>query len=109
MFELMTDPTFTARVTMTVPAQNQPRRVRFRAEFRYIDQQRIDALLTGDSDVDSSLMDEVLTGWSGLVDAAGAAVEYTEENRQQALGMPFFRAALLRAFFEGINGQQTKN
>ena len=112
MFTLIKSATFKTVVTLNVPnAEGTTTAKKLRAEFKFKTQREIDALLAGGSVADADLLTDVLTGWDGFTDADGADIAFTEENKTQAIDLPFVRVALVQAYVASINGVQnrTKN
>lgn len=88
--------------------------VAFVAQFRFLSQSRLDALAESlrpapDSAgrvapalTDAGLIEEVLIGWDGVRDAAGAALPFTPATLAAALDVPGVRTALVRAWFASL-------
>ena len=95
----------------------------FDAEFKRLPQSRIAEIqataqklvkaaekgetIEGISDV--SVADEVLIGWSGIVDEDGQEVPYSEGMKAHLLEVPLMAAALIQSFFESLTDQKIKN
>lgn len=112
MFKLNTEETFKTPVEITVPSSSGTGiKKKFLAEFRFKTQSELDALVVDGNGTDAALLNEVLVGWVDFKDATGETIEYTEENKSQAIDTPFIRVALVQAFVQSINGVQnrTKN
>lgn len=58
---------------------------------------------------DQSLADEILVGWSGVVDGDGDEVRYTEAMKAQLLDVPMLASAIIEAYFESLVDQKRKN
>ncbi len=58
---------------------------------------------------DQSIADELLVGWSGVVDADGDEVPFTEAAKTQLLDVPMVAGALIGAYFESLVEQKRKN
>ena len=100
--------TFEWPVTVRISRKgSKPVLRKFTAEFEVTDQSEIDDHVEGL--VDDDLLNKKLKGWSKFKDAKGVDIEYTPENRDQALNMPAVRAGLLESFFEGASGRKRKN
>ena len=62
-----------------------------------------------DSITDQSIAEELLIGWSGVLDEDGDEVPYTESMKQQLLDIPTLASALIVAYFDSLTGVKTKN
>lgn len=105
-FRMTENTTFIAPVTANVPRADKIVPVHFMAEFDLIDDDALQPLLSLGS---RELVDRVLRKWYELKDVNGAPVEYTGENRADALKMPFMSSAMMTAFLEGLSGRSRKN
>lgn len=112
MFKLMKSDTFKTNVVMSIPNDGGTKtESKFRAEFMFKTQSQIDGLFDGQGAADADLIKEVLVGWEGFNDADGQQIPFTDENKNQAIDLPFMRVALVQAYVQSINGVQprTKN
>lgn len=105
MFRLVEDNTYRHKCTLYVPQGDGSAKHKITAAFKYIGQSRIEELVTTN---DSDILDEVLAGWSGFLDAEGKEITYDPENRKQFLDTPYLRAGLVAAFFDSISGNQDR-
>lgn len=55
------------------------------------------------------VLQEVITGWSGVTDDDGAAVPFNEENFDALLQIPAASFALVKGFWESIVVAREKN
>ena len=109
MFTLMKSESFKTAVTINVPNPEGGVTVKkLRAEFKFKTQSEIDALLDGGRVADSELLADVLVGWDGFTDANNAQIEFSDENKAQAIDLPFMRVALVQAYVQSINGVQSR-
>ena len=106
--------TFTANVEITIPGKKADVRTRMKAEFRYLDQKQVDALINGEpleidgKDVDAeaddaTILDHVLVGWKDFK-LGDDEMEYSEENREAAMRHGPIRVPLITAFFTRLSG-----
>jgi len=58
---------------------------------------------------DQSIADEILMGWSGIVDGDGDEVPYSEGAKAELLDVPMVAGALIGAYFESLVEQKRKN
>ena len=96
----------------------------FDAEFKRLPQARINKIqievqariksserneATDDSISDQSIADELLIGWSGVLDEDGDEVPFSESMKQQLLDLPTMATAIIVAYFDSLTGTKTKN
>lgn len=95
----------------------------FEAEFKRLPQSRIMEIqaqaqrlikaaedgeqIEGISDL--SVADEVLVGWSGIVDEDGEEVPFSKTNKAALLEVPMLAASLIQAYFESLVEEKRKN
>mgnify|MGYP001065153565 FL=1 len=95
----------------------------FEAEFKRLPQSRIMEIQTqaqrlikaaedgeqieGISDL--SVADEVLVGWSGIVDEDGEEVPFSKANKAALLEVPMLAASLIQSYFESLVEEKRKN
>lgn len=58
---------------------------------------------------DESVADEILIGWSNILDEDGDEVPYTAANKKQLLEVPVLASSIIVAFFESVTGNKLKN
>lgn len=82
-------------------------------EIQQLVQQRIKAAERGeelDNGVtDQSIAAEILVGWSGILDADGDDVPYSEAIKAQLLDVPMMAGALIEAYFTSLVELKRKN
>lgn len=82
-------------------------------EIQQLVQQRIKAAERGDElengVSDQSIAAEILVGWSGILDADGDDVPYSEAVKAQLLDVPMMAGALIEAYFESLVELKRKN
>lgn len=123
-FVLKQTDSYTWPVSLKMPVDGGKRQKQtFDAEFKRLPQSRIAEIqataqklvkaaekgetIEGISDV--SVADEVLIGWSGIVDEDGQEVPYSEGMKAHLLEVPLMAAALIQSFFESLTDQKIKN
>ena len=106
-FRVNPNPTFTARVTVFVPADGGHEKQELTARFAFRDDEQIPAINGVNGGVD--FLREVVVGLEDLVDEAGTPVIYTPELRDQLLKLPYVRNALIKGYFAAINGAALGN
>lgn len=84
----------------------------FDAQFKRLPQDRIrqvwDQIQSGEID-DEGLCKEILVGWSGITDAKGGEVPYSEQARDQLLLVPLVAAAVVSAWLDSLAKAKRKN
>lgn len=110
--------TFTADVEFNIPGMKADRRHRFKATYKYLDQDKIDALMNGepteldgveidtddeDDTVDAKVLNAVLVDWTGFK-AGGEEIEFSEDNKAKAIKHTPIRSALVTTFFARLTG-----
>jgi hypothetical protein len=58
---------------------------------------------------DISIAEEVLAGWSGVVDDDGDEIAYSETGKTELLNVPMMAGAIIEAYFDSVAGKKTKN
>ena len=123
-FVLKQSSSYSWPVTIRMPADGGKREKQsFEAEFKRLPQSRIAEIqaqaqklvkaaeageqLDGISDV--TVADEVLVGWSGILDEDGDEVPYTETNKDILLEVPLMAASLVQAYFASLTDEKRKN
>jgi hypothetical protein len=123
-FVLKQSSSYSWPVTIRMPADGGKREKQsFEAEFKRLPQSRIAEIqamaqklvkaaeageqLEGISDV--SVADEVLVGWSGILDEDGEEVPYSETNKAILLEVPLMAASLVQAYFASLTDEKRKN
>lgn len=107
MFKIAQEKTYKWPVTVHIPADGGKYiKGGFTAEFKALAQDEIDRVARAgrDGDEDADLCGECLVGWSGVQDADGNDLPYSEEAKAKLLNITYVRHALLDAFFESITG-----
>lgn len=108
-FTLIEGDTYEWPVTVQVPRKGKHVPVKFTATFKLVEQPEIEAAMRDadrDESMDQRLLDTALCGWDGFNDVDGDPIEYTDENRRQALDTTFIRVGLVSAFFESMSGDK---
>jgi len=82
-------------------------------EIQQLVQQRIKAAERGE-ELDNGVTDqtiaaEILVGWSGILDADGDDVPYSEAVKAQLLDVPMMAGALIEAYFTSLVELKRKN
>jgi hypothetical protein len=81
----------------------------FDAEFKRLDQDRINELVNPTASSDIKLVKEVLIGWKGVVDKAGADVPFSVDAVGKLLKHPKMASAIAMAYLESVAANKIKN
>jgi hypothetical protein len=84
----------------------------FDAEFKRLPQDRLREIgekIEAGSILDTELLDQVLTGWSGILDETGNEVPFSEASRQKILNIPLVASAIVAAWLESLAKGKRKN
>ena len=84
----------------------------FDVEFKRLPQSRIrevwDAIQAGEM-TDNDLCDEVITGWSGVQDAKGGEVPFSEKAKADLLNVPLVASSVVTAWLDSLAKAKRKN
>jgi hypothetical protein len=58
---------------------------------------------------DQEIAGEILIGWSGVNDADGTAIPFSEASKAQLLDVPTVTAAVVTSYFTSLQGAKRKN
>jgi hypothetical protein len=124
-FVLKQSTTYSWPVTFKLPADGGKfEKQTFDAEFKRLPQARINEIQVEvqarvkasernesitDGINDQSIADEILVGWSGVVDGDGDEVPFSAANKQQLLDIPTVASAIIVAYFDSLTGVKAKN
>jgi hypothetical protein len=53
--------------------------------------------------------DEILIGWSNVLDEDGDEIPFTTANKQQLLEVSALASSIIVAYFESVTGNKLKN
>ena len=107
MFKITAKPTFTHTVHVMVPVDGGHREETFKATFEVKDIDQLEKVQ--DEGGQRGLLREVITGFDELIDDAGQAVPYSDELREQLIGVPYVRIALFQAYIAAIGKAKPGN
>lgn len=109
MFQIASKNTCKWPVNVQVPQDGGKRaKQTFTAEFMLLPPERQHALKNG-SIPDEEFLCDVVVGWSGVNDADGADLPFSDEARDKLIAIPYVRAALIEAYFDFVAGGRLKN
>lgn len=109
MFKLETERTFKWPVTVKVPVDGgEYATAPFDATFRLVSQEEIDQYTAGQiSDRDFLKLNTV--GWSGVQNADGSDLPFSQEALGRMIGIPYVRSAMMLSYLEAMAGSRRKN
>lgn len=111
-------------VAVDVPEDGRHKTMKFDGEFARLPQDRINALYsamqarlvamqagesTADLIDDREIAEEVLVGWSNILDADGEEVPYSEAIKAKLLNVPKVAASIVTAWGDSLQGAKRKN
>ena len=124
-FVLKQSDTYTWPVTFDIPVDGgRHEKQTFDAELKRLPQSRIieiqDAVqkrltaIQRDEDTDGLITDqeianEILVGWSGILDDKGEDVPFSEKAKAQLMDVPTVTASIVTAYFSSLQGAKRKN
>ncbi|MEA3265220.1 MAG: hypothetical protein U9R07_17245 [Pseudomonadota bacterium] len=112
MFKLSTDPRFTHTVKVQVPVDRGHEEQSFKATFKVLPIDQLDAGEgdeANEADRQVRLLKDVIVDLGDMVDDAGEAIPYSEAIRDQLIGIPYVRIALVRTYIAAITKVKAGN
>lgn len=112
------------QVAVDVPEDGRHKTMKFDGEFKRLPQDRINALYaamqarlvamqagesTADLIDDREIAEEVLVGWSNILDNDGEEVSYSEAVKAKLLNVPKVAASIVTAWGDSLQGAKRKN
>ena len=109
MFKLNPSPTFVAQVPLSVPGMPEP--LDIAVTFKHKNKTALKAWMAGASGKDDAVvLNEVISGWSGLQDDAGAEVPYSITSLTELLNnYAASHGELFRAYLRELTEAKRKN
>lgn len=106
-FRISRNPTYQTQIVVSMPGNNGKRETeKFMAEFKHVGTDRLDELR---SIPHREVLNEVLVGWSGMIDDNGDEVPFNEVNRKIVYDIPQALDALIKGFWTSIFGASKGN
>lgn len=112
MFKLSTDPRFTHTVKVQVPVDGGHKEQSFKATFRVLP---LDQLKAADDEAgdeqayQETTLRKVIVGLDDLVDDADQPIDYSDAIRDQLIGVPYVRIALMQTYIRAITKVKAGN
>lgn len=106
-FKIALKPSYKTKIIVETPNDNgRMDKSDFMAEFKRVDMNEIDELRKLPQ---KEVLQQVLVGWSGLLDESNQEVLFNEGNRESLLNIPQAFAALAESFWASIFKAREKN
>lgn len=114
MFNLDVSATYWWPVKFSVPRENGATHdvMTFDAEYKRLPVEEVNALIKRAADErlsDNYIATQLVAGWKGVENKAGAPVPFSEENLKRALALHGLGSALVATFFESQGQAPAKN
>lgn len=107
MFKVTTEPKFTHPVTVMVPVDGGHKEQTFTCTFRVADVEALDKLK--DEEGQKGLLQRVICGMADLVGEDDQPLPYSDELRDQLIGVPYVRLAMLVAYTGAVTKAKAGN
>ena len=109
MFQVNPNPTFSAAVELSVPGVVQPLEVQF--TFKHKGKKELTGWIAdAPQKDDASVLSEVIVGWSGMKDSAGADVAYSFTALSDLLdAYPASHGEIFRTYLNELTASKRKN
>lgn len=98
-------------VTINIPGDNGAvTKAEIKADFLLLPQSEVDDLIAAarNGDEDADLLRKVLVGFSGVADAGGNPIDFSEASRDRLLNISYARSALVQSYFKAAGGNRPK-
>jgi hypothetical protein len=101
-------------VTISVPQDGGAvQKNEISADFLLLPQDQLDDLMTASRDseggsIDADILRRVVKRLTGIADADGKALDYSDELLERLIKKPFVRSALVSTYFEASAGKKAK-
>ncbi len=106
MFRLERNFIFERKINLALPSGEQQD---FLCSFRLLDEECFAQQLADENDPDRAILENAIVGWKGIENNEGKNYNFSPQNLQRLLELPFVKRALTRAYVEGIKGSLEKN
>lgn len=100
MFKVSKEPRFTHEVKVMVPTDGGFEVQSFKATFRVIDVEKLSDVQ--DESGQKGVLQQVIAGMDELIGDDGQPLPYSDELRDQLIGVPYVRIALFTAYLRGV-------
>lgn len=109
MFKINAAPEFTHPVAVMVPQDDGHREETFKARFKVLPDDDVDGYDVSTKDGLKEFLRQVWLGASDIQDDDGQVVAWSIDLRDQLLGLPYVRLALLRTYMSALTKAKAGN
>jgi hypothetical protein len=109
MFKVIANPTFAHDVEVQVPVDGGYESHKLRTRFRVADFDELTGFNLSTAAEQTAYVERIVEGFENVVDGTGEPLAMNDGLRRRLLGMPFVRAAVMRAYEAAMTGARTKN
>lgn len=106
MLKIVDQPTFVHAVPVMVPVDGGHREETFRVRFRVVD---ADDRALNTTEALRTFLDEAVVGMEDLADEAGNPLPFNQAVKDQVLGLPYARLAILKAYMAAVTKARLGN
>lgn len=100
MFKVVTKPTFTHPVTVMVPSDGGHSQQKFKATFAVEDVDELSHIQ--DEGGQKAVLQRVITNMSDLIGDDDKPLPYSDQLRDQLIGVPYVRIALFKTYIDAV-------
>lgn len=109
MFKIIDRPEFTHTVPVMVPSDGGHREESLKTRYRVLSNDQAESFQLNTTEGLMGFLKETIVSLDDLVDAAGKPVAYSLDVRDQVLGLPYARLALLRGYMTAVTKARVGN
>ncbi len=109
MFKITANPEFTHLVTVMVPQDEGHVEQPFKGRFKVLPDGEAEEFDVASKDGLKDFLRAVWIGVEDVVDDAGKTLSWSTELREQLLGLPYVRIALLRTYMAALTKAKSGN
>lgn len=107
MFKITTNPTFTHSVHVMVPVDGGHKEQTFKATFAVMDVEELERVQ--DEEGQRGVLRKVIKGFDELIGDDDKPVPFSDDLREQLIGVPFVRIALFQTYLKAISKAKAGN
>ena len=104
MLKISTNPTFERTITARVPVDGGYREDSFKATFKVLSTDEIAAFELGTEDGTRKLLMAAIDSLDDIAGENDKPLPYNDGLRDQVLGLPYLRTALVNEYFKSLAG-----
>ncbi|WP_242415089.1 phage tail assembly chaperone [Sphingomonas panni] len=102
MFVADPNPTFTHEVTARVPVNGGYEEQKFKVTYRVLTDEQLGAFDLNDNGSAAAFLRQAVTGLDDIAGADKKALPYSDNLRDQIIGLPYARVPMVRGYFEAV-------